>query len=659
MHVFVAMPYGIKEGIDFNRVYSDFIKPALIDEGFEVFRADEEISAGNIRTEMFQELLLADLVVVDLSIDNPNVWYELGIRHGLRSRGVIQLKCRRDRMPFDVYTDRTLTYHVKDSVPDPDFLDKDKAALAAMSTSTISSWHGRKISPVYHLLRYLKEPDWKSLRVDEAKEFWQKQDAWERYIEVARKGQRPGDILVLADEAPIQALRLEAYRTAGKALLKLGQFSLALEQIEKCLAIDPEDLESLQKKGIILSRLKRYDVARGWLEFISKNHPKSPETWTLLGHVEKNAWIEAWREGGGKTCEEMKEDAAYQDALLRDAIKPYINGFLLDPSHYYSGINALTLLHILRHLTGDEEDEQAAMRQLLEGGVRWAVESAMSKETPHSKDFWARVTLGDLEVLTSDTAKVEKAYKYAVAAAEKDWFMLDSSRQQLLVLADLGFRSQQVAAAIKIFDQAQKKIMTTEIRREPRLVFLFSGHRIDEPGRSEPRFTADKVDIAAKAISSKLDELSAGNDDLGLCGGACGGDLLFAEACLQHGLRVEIRIPFDEPTFLHHSVTYAGDVWRDRFYRVKNHQNTKFYIMPEELSIPPIGVNAYSRNNIWQLYTALAWTPEKVRFISLWNRKEGDGPPGGTKHMRDEVLKHFGQVHILDTNELFKKEDNR
>jgi tetratricopeptide (TPR) repeat protein len=655
MHVFVAMPYGIKEEINFNRVYSDLIKPALINEGFEVFRADEEISAGNIRTDMFQELLLADLVVVDLSIDNPNVWYELGVRHGLRSRGVVLLKCRQDRMPFDVYTDRTLSYHLKDSVPDPDFLDKDKAALAAMSTSTISSWHGRKISPVYHLLRYLKEPDWKSLRVDDAQEFWQKQDAWKRYIEVARKGQKPGDILVLANEAPIQALRLEAYKTAGKALLMLGQFSLALEQIEKCLAIDPEDLESLQQKGIILSRLKKYDAAREWLESIAENYPDNPETWTLLGHVEKESWIEAWRTEG-KTYEEMRKDAAFEDALLRDAIKPYLNGFLLDPSHYYSGINALTLLHLLKHLTGDEE--LAGKRQLLEGGVRWAVESAISKETPHSRDFWARVTLGDLEVLTNDTAKVETAYKSAVAAAEKDWFKLDSSRQQLLVLADLGFRSQQVTSAINIFDQAQKKIITAEKRHEPRLVLLFSGHRIDEPGRSEPRFTSDKIDIAAKAISSKLDELAAGKDDLGLCGGACGGDLLFAEACLQHGLRVEIRIPFDEPTFLHHSVTYAGDVWRDRFYRVKNHPNTKFYIMPEELSIPPIGINAYSRNNIWQLYTALAWTPEKVRFISLWNRKEGNGP-GGTKHMRDEVLKHFGQVHILDTNELFKKDDNR
>src|SRR5215212_3341985 len=123
MHVFVAMPYRIKEGIDFDRVYNDFIKPVLMEEGYEVFRADEEQRAGEIRTDMFQELLLADLVVVDISIDNPNVWYELGVRHALRARGIIQIKCKREYMPFDVYTDRTLTYHIKDGVPDHELLD--------------------------------------------------------------------------------------------------------------------------------------------------------------------------------------------------------------------------------------------------------------------------------------------------------------------------------------------------------------------------------------------------------------------------------------------------------------------------------------------------------------------------------------------------------
>jgi hypothetical protein len=119
LHAFVAMLFGTKEGINFNAVYNENIKPAFTEAGFEVFRADEEQRADDIRTDMFQELLLADLVVVDLSIDNPNIWYELGARHGLRSRGVIRIQCKRDYLPFDVYVDRTLRYHIKDGVPDP------------------------------------------------------------------------------------------------------------------------------------------------------------------------------------------------------------------------------------------------------------------------------------------------------------------------------------------------------------------------------------------------------------------------------------------------------------------------------------------------------------------------------------------------------------
>jgi hypothetical protein len=77
------MPFGVKLGpnrqpIDFNRVYQEYIVPALDIAGLEAFRADEEIRAGDIRTDMFQELLVADLVIADLTIDNPNVWYELG-----------------------------------------------------------------------------------------------------------------------------------------------------------------------------------------------------------------------------------------------------------------------------------------------------------------------------------------------------------------------------------------------------------------------------------------------------------------------------------------------------------------------------------------------------------------------------------------------------
>src|SRR5688572_17550774 len=242
LHVFVAMPFGVKEGIDFNRVYSDLIGPALESAGYEVFRADEERRAGDIRADMFQELLLADVVVADLTLDNPNVWYELGVRHALRGRGVIPIAAREGPMPFDVYTDRKLRYRLKDGLPDPAFLEEDRNALATMVRETVAAWHGRKSSPVYQLLPFLKEPDWKSLRVGGVQELWEQHEAWVRRIDTARSKQRPGDVVVLAEEAPAQPLRREAHLKAARSLRGLNQPRFALEQAEKALAIDPTEL---------------------------------------------------------------------------------------------------------------------------------------------------------------------------------------------------------------------------------------------------------------------------------------------------------------------------------------------------------------------------------------------------------------------------------
>lgn len=52
LHAFVAMPFGVKQGIDFNKVYEVYIQPALESAGFEVFRADEEMRAGKDKTAL-------------------------------------------------------------------------------------------------------------------------------------------------------------------------------------------------------------------------------------------------------------------------------------------------------------------------------------------------------------------------------------------------------------------------------------------------------------------------------------------------------------------------------------------------------------------------------------------------------------------------------
>lgn len=644
-YVFVAMPYGIKQGIDFNQVYSTYIKPALLGVGFEVFRADEEIRAGSIHTDMFQELLLADLVVVDLSIDNPNVWYELGVRHALRSRGVLQIQCQRDRLPFDVYVERTLRYHLKDGVPDLDYLQTDKQALANFAIETISSWQGRNISPVYHLLPYLQEPSWKALRLGQANEFWQAHETWERRIEIARMKRRPGDIMVFASEAPSRVLRLEAHRAAGEALLKLGQFKFALEQYEKALQIEPIDLESCQQKGILLARLNKHDEAKVWLKAVIENYPNDAQIWALLGRVEKHAWLSTWI-SDSQTPEQMLENAVNEEALLHSAYEAYLNGFHKDPSHYYSGINALTLLHLLRHLTGRDNNKQE--RIALSGGVRWAVRSVL---TENAQDYWAKLTLGELEVLSASSRRIEQTFKAAIAVAQRDWFALDSSRQQLLVLKALGFRSKEVGVALNILNRELSRLEPSDASWVPRRVFLFSGHMIDAPRRNQPRFPPIHEETARLAIARQLDELEAGSEALALCSGACGGDLLFANECLKRGLRLLVHIPSDEPTFLQKSVSFAGEKWRDLFLQVKAHANTRLLIMPQELGSSPKNIDPYTRNNLWLLYTALAFGTETV-FICLWDRRGGDNL-GGTKHMHDTVVNYSGQAYVIDTTTLW------
>ena len=104
--------------------------------------------------------------------------------------------------------------------------------------------------------------------------------------------------------------------------------------------------------------------------------------------------------------------------------------------------------------------------------------------------------------------------------------------------------------------------------------------------------------------------------------------------------------------FLNESVRFAGEYWVRKYYEVKKDSRSTVLEMPEVLGPLPKGAHPYARNNLWQLYAALAWGGQKLHFICLWNRKAGDGP-GGTKHMYDTVVQHLGQVHVLDTTKLW------
>lgn len=638
-HVFVAMPFGTKPGqngtlIDFNRIYHELLKPALTSVGLEVMRADEEVQAGDIKTDMFQELLIADLVVVDLTLDNPNVWYELGVRHALRARGVMLVQAERNYQPFDIYTDRKLHYTLKDGAPDPTTRAQDLANISAMALATLESWHGRKISPVFHLLPNLEEPQWKRLKLGAANAFWQAHDAWAQRIELARQAQKPGDILVLAEEAPIAAFRAEAYYAAAQALLQLECFDFALQHIEQCLTLEPTHTQAQHKKGICLQRLQKFSAARLHYQALLAQQPQDAETLALLARLDKDAWLASWRLPEYRS-EQMRAEATYEATLLRNAINGYLTAFKTAPAHYYSGINALTLIHLYRHLTQDPHFNSEITK--ISGGIIWA---ASCEQSP-SQLFWAKATLADVAVLSASAEQVTQAYQEAIACANNDRFALHATLAQLGILQDLGFRPAEVSAGIVALQRALARLPAPMARWQPQRIILFSGHMIDSVERTSPRFPPEFEADAHAQIEAALQQMQAGPDDLALTQGANGGDLLFAEACVQRGVKLQLMQPFAEADFIARSIAPAGEDWCQRFFALKANLALPIQCMPDELGLSQR--NPFERCNLWLLYSALAYGPEKVTLLCLWNGLGGDAP-GGTAHMVAAVKKHTGKV---------------
>jgi hypothetical protein len=184
----------------------------------------------------------------------------------------------------------------------------------------------------------------------------------------------------------------------------------------------------------------------------------------------------------------------------------------------------------------------------------------------------------------------------------------------------------------------------------PKTVVLFTGHMIDTSDRATRRFPPDKESIAAAKIAETLAELDTGRGDLAICGGACGGDILFAEACVAIGMRLEIYLPLDEAAFLANSVDFAGDNWHDRYLAAKS--KATLHVASDELGPPGKGENPYERNNLWMLKSATRFGGERMAFICLWNGEGGDGP-GGAQHLMDEARSKTSRIYWLDTRKLW------
>ncbi len=101
-----------------QRRHADFmmeyiIKPAVAEFGLTVVRADQMGKPGMIGKQVIGHILNARLVIVDLSFHNPNVFYELCLRHVTRLP-TVQVKRTLDTIPFDLNHYRTISIETRD-----------------------------------------------------------------------------------------------------------------------------------------------------------------------------------------------------------------------------------------------------------------------------------------------------------------------------------------------------------------------------------------------------------------------------------------------------------------------------------------------------------------------------------------------------------------
>jgi hypothetical protein len=675
--VFIVRPFGkkrvaINEGqsveVDFDAIDQALIKPALAANGLEGETTEVIAAAGNIRVDMFEMLITYDLVIADISIDNANVFYELGIRHGLRPKGTILLRFSTPGKdtPFDLKTDRYIAYDRNDA----------GAAVALLTQSikeTVLSMResGRPDSPVFGLLPALSPPDPASLVVVPR--------SFQEAVEQAEAQTSDGatTLALLGDEARRVRWGREGLRLVGRAQRRLSAFEAARETWEAVRKDLSDDIEANLMLATIYQRLGNNVMASQACRRVLENKAAPParraDAHSQLARNEKAAWAKDF--AALETQDGQQQ--AISDQRLIDAVEGYQAGFTEDLNDYYSGLNALGLVVALERLAEAQPDSWASqfpnarrantalddyrdqLKQLT-GAVGISLDNAKRRsDRAGTPDEWLLVSEAQYRLLTSDNPGfVRNAYR-AAKNALGERFQLHSELSQVAIFHRLGLLAENCGAAFAGLGATPADLQVKEPPPRDRVV-VATGHRADAPSRPPPgRFpnTAACIDKAKGWLREALqaEKAQTAGTLYGIAGAASGVDLLFHETCKELGIPIKVCLPIPIEAYRRESVADGGPDWVEKF----NHfiaENPPIILSDSE-ELPPwaAGIKDYGvfqRGNIWNMRDALLRPNADVTLVALWNQKAGEGP-GGTADMVKLAKSHGAKVREQNSDELF------
>jgi hypothetical protein len=674
MEVFIVRPFGTKKVLkktaepvdfDFEKINKDLIDPALTALSLDGGTTGKIFEPGDIREDMFSLLLLADIVIADITIHNANVFYELGIRHALRNKKTILIKCPGfDDTPFDILGYKYLEYSRENPSQTVPLL------IQTLKDTIVTN---RQDSPVFKMLPKLEVQDLErfvAVPVDFAEE-----------VKVACESNQVGKLSLLAFEAESFDWETPALRLIGEGLYSLKAFDSARVVWEKIKERNMSDRKANDRLATIYQRLAEKEILQNPVEgaallvksdiavdnllsdYANLDNEKRAEAYALKGRNTKIKWFNAWKD----IQQDMKGPTALQSGYLEVAYKHYEHGYYENLNHFYAGINALSLLTIMIALAetypaewalkfrkqkeADQElEELKEKKQSLAVSVQMSVEAQKRRlETTGDTDIWLNITEADFAFLTEDRpARVTAMYKTALEGAKA--FHFEAAQRQVQIYEQLGILTANVKAALSAIPDTQP----TKGRITHYL--LFTGHMIDKPDRKESRFPPGKE----KSVMQKIKEVieneknKTENEFKGIGGGACGGDMLFHEVCNDLGIKTELFLALPREQFVVESVQFAGPDWMDRFNKLYN--KLPHYILGQTEELPrwlqkKENYSIWVRNNLWELHHSLVNGGIHLTLIALWDGKGGDGP-GGTEHMVKEAQARGAKTIVIDMNSI-------
>jgi hypothetical protein len=422
---YVTMPFGIKRDadgrvLDFDFLYREVIQPAVQELDLECRRLDE-LSGGAIwQKTLCTALMSSDLMIADVSMQNPNVLYELGVRHALKRRRTLVVAARGTWLPFNISYVQALWYEPDQegrltAEPAEQFRQALQANIRQSQRTVISD------SPIYEFfpeLEVILPPASESAHRQRRR----RPQAQRAFAEsVAESPARAIDELKRSEAE----VRREPQADPIEYLTLLRQYR-DLSQWDELIALAAESPPNVKQSpevqqlhALALNRRSNsgdQDRAIELMRELIEETGGDSETFGILGRIYKDRYYEA----------KQRDDHDAAAFNLECALNCYRGGFAKNPKDYYPGINIVMLL-----LQRDDEPARAELAALLPQ-VRAAVREKLDGGR---LNFWDLATDLQLAVVARDWSGAEETARLAMRQEPSGW-MIESTLRDLRTLSN-------------------------------------------------------------------------------------------------------------------------------------------------------------------------------------------------------------------------------